>query len=59
MKRTNKTKEERDTSELMYYIYRVVHVYLDDFESGCGIQVSQATHTKFSMPFKHNYGKLS
>ena len=29
------------------------------FESGCGIQVSQATPTKFSMLFKHNYGKLS
>ena len=29
------------------------------FESGCGIQMSQATPTKFSMLFKHNYGKLS
>ena len=28
------------------------------FESGFGIQVSQATPTKFSMLFKHNYGKL-
>jgi len=29
------------------------------FESGCGIQVSPATPTKFSMLFKHNYCKLS
>jgi hypothetical protein len=27
------------------------------FESGCGIQMSQATPTKFSMLFKHSYGK--
>ena len=27
------------------------------FESGCGIQMSQATPTKFSMLFKHTYGK--
>ena len=27
------------------------------FESGCGIQVSQATPTKSSMLFKHTYGK--
>ena len=27
-------------------------------KSGCGIQMSQATPTKFSMLFKHNYGKL-
>ena len=25
------------------------------FESGCGIQMSQATPSKFSMLFKHNY----
>ena len=41
-------------------LYRVSHKYLNDFFSnGCGIQMSQATPTKFSMPFKHNYGKLS
>ena len=28
------------------------------FKNGCGIQMSQATPTKFSMLFKHNYGKL-
>ena len=27
-------------------------------KSGCGIQMSQATPTKFSMLFKHNYSKL-
>jgi len=27
-------------------------------KSGCGSQMSQATPTKFSMLFKHNYGKL-
>ena len=27
-------------------------------KSGCGIRMSQATPTKFSMLFKHNYGKL-
>ena len=25
------------------------------FESGCGIQISEATPTKFSMLFKHNF----
>ena len=28
------------------------------FESGSGIQISQATPTKFFMLFEHNYGKL-
>jgi hypothetical protein len=28
------------------------------FKNGCGIEMSQATPTKFSMLFKHNYGKL-
>ena len=28
------------------------------FESGCGIQMSQATPTKFSMLFKHTYGNF-
>ena len=28
------------------------------FKNGCGIQMSQATPTKFSMLFKHNYGQL-
>ena len=28
-------------------------------KSGCGIQISQTTPTKFSKLFKHNYGKLS
>ena len=29
------------------------------FKNGCGIQMSQATPTKFSMLFKHNFDKLS
>ena len=28
------------------------------FKNGCGIQMSQATPTKLSMLFKHNYDKL-
>ena len=28
------------------------------FKNGCGIQMSQATPTKFSMLLKHNYGQL-
>ena len=28
------------------------------FKNGCGIKMSQATPTKFSMLFKHNYRKL-
>ena len=28
------------------------------FKNGCGIKMKEATPTKFSMLFKHNYGKL-
>ena len=44
--------------EKRYYVQGVLYVFGRFLKSGCGIQISQATPTKFSMLFKHNYGKL-
>ena len=40
----------------MYHIQGDPKVSERFFKNGCGIQMSQATPTKFSMLFKHDYG---
>ena len=40
------------------YVQGASYVFGRFLKSGCGIEMSQATPTKFSMLFNHNYGKI-
>ena len=42
----------------IHYLQGVPKVSGRFFKNGCGIQISQATPTKFAMLFEPNYGKL-
>ena len=54
--------------KVFHYLFKNLHFlftiqggsYVSErvFKDWCGIDMSQATPTKFSMLFKHNYGKL-